>query len=541
MADSIVHSGSPGETPASTTMTARDRTDGSLAALLCALSFTTGLGLGERLEHGLKSAYIGLRIADALGLPDEDREAVYYGALLKDVGCTACSAGFAAFFPDDELVPRLDFMLVDPARFGDIVAWLSRNVPVDARLPGRIARLLSFLAQCGPVVKEAMRGHCEVAELFARRLGFPDHVQRTLRFQWERWDGKGLAYGLKRDEAPVAARILHPAQMLELTHSFGGPSAARALARERRGTRFDPEVADAFLALAEQADFWRELEQEPAQAAILAMKPATAAERSVEDQTDEVCAALADFVDIKTRRTWRHSELVADVAVGMARRLGLGPAEQTRLRRAALVHDIGKVAVPFGILAKDDRLSESEWEQYRLHPYYTQRVLERVEPLQELATDAAAHHEWVNGRGYHRQLAGEQIPLNGRILAVANAYARLARRQNGQAEPADALRQLRPLVGTQFDAACFDALTESLTGAGPARKSSRRRGQANDLTAREAEVLRLLAQGLSNPQIAQTLSISRKTVEHHLEHIYGKLGISCRTSAVVYAVQQGLA
>ncbi len=141
-------------------MVDREESDGSLASLLCGLSFATGVGLGERMEHGLKSGYIGLRIADRLNLPPEDREAVFYGALLKDVGCTACSAGFAAFFPDDELVPRLDFMLVDPARFGEMVSWLSRNVPVDSRLPGRIAKLLSFLTQCGPVVKEAMRGHC---------------------------------------------------------------------------------------------------------------------------------------------------------------------------------------------------------------------------------------------------------------------------------------------------------------------------------------------------------------------------------------------
>ncbi len=217
-------------------MVEREELDGSLASLLCGLSFATGVGLGERMEHGLKSGYIGLRIADRLDLPAEDREAVFYGALLKDVGCTACSAGFAAFFPDDELVPRLDFMLVDPARFGEMVSWLSRNVPVDSRLPGRIAKLLSFLTQCGPVVKEAMRGHCEVAELFARRLGFPEHVGRTLRFQWERWDGKGLAYGLKGEDVPVASRVLHPAQMLELTYGFSGLEAARALARERRDT-----------------------------------------------------------------------------------------------------------------------------------------------------------------------------------------------------------------------------------------------------------------------------------------------------------------
>ncbi len=337
----------------------------------------------------------------------------------------------------------------------------------------------------------------------------------------------------------MASRVLHPAQMLELTYGFSGLEAARALARERRGTRFDPEVADAFLALTERGDLWREMEQESAQAAILAMRPPTPADRIGETQTDEVCEALADFVDIKTRQTWRHSQAVADVAVGMGRRLGLSAVEQTRLRLAALVHDVGKVAVPYGILAKEE-LSAGEWEQYRLHPYYTQRVLDRVEPLRELAEDAAAHHEWVNGQGYHRQLPREQLSLNARILALANAYARLSRRQGEYADPEEVVSRVRPAVGTQFDAACYEALVGSLSGTDPARRASKRRRGTDDLTEREREVLGLLAQGMSNPKIAEALVVSRKTVEHHLEHIYGKLGVTCRTAAVAYAVQHRL-
>jgi HD-GYP domain-containing protein (c-di-GMP phosphodiesterase class II) len=518
-----------------------ERPGGNLAALLCALSFATGLGLSERMEHGLNSAYLGLRLADVLNLPNEEREAIFYGALLKDVGCTACSAGFSAFFPDDELVPRSDFMLVDPTRLNDIIAWLSRNVPVDSHLPIRISRLLSFLGQCGPVVKEVMRGHCEIAELFARRLGFPDYVQRTLRFQWERWDGKGLAYGLAGTTVPMAARILHSALTLELAYGFGGPAAARALAREQRGARFDPEVVDAFLTLEKQADFWQTLEHEAAEAVSLAMQPPTSADRVMADQMEVVCEALADFVDIKSHGSWNHSRIVADVAVDMGSYLGLGGSEQTRLRCAALVHDLGNVAIPLRILEKGDRRSASEWEYYRLHSYYTQRVLERVEPLQELAQAAAATHEWINGQGYHRQLIGEQIPLNGRILAVADTYAQLTQQQGDQVEPTDALREMRPLVGTQFDRSCYNALTASLTSAHRVKRTAPERRQLGDLTEREAEVLRLLAQGQSNPQIAKALVITRKTVEHHLEHIYNKIGVTCRTSAVVYAVQHGIA
>lgn len=518
-------------------MVTQRRTD--LAALLCALSFATGVGFGGYMEHGLGSASLGLQIADALALTDEEREAVFYGALLKDVACTACSASIAAFFPDEEQVMLSDVILLDPSSVGDMLGWLSRYLRLDARFPQRMAKLLSFLAQCGPLVRETMRSHCEVAELFARHLGFPAYVQQALRFQWERWDGKGMAYGLKGSAIPRSARILHLAQVLDLTYRLGGPEATCVLAQEKRGSRFDPEGVDAFLQLTEQEDFWRVFDEQSTQEALLARRPATSAERVQEDQTERMCETLADFVDLKTRETWHHSRLVASIAVEIGETLDLGAEELVRLRRAALVHDIGKVAIPIAILEKGEQRSESEWEIYRLHSYHTQRILERVGVLQELAQAAAAHHEWVNGQGYHRQLYGEQIPFHGRILAVANAYVRLAQKQGEQERNAEAVRALAPLVGSQFDQACYEALVAVIEGTGT-KSSSRNMRKTGDLTEREAEVLRLLAQGCNTPQIARALDISRKTVEHHLTHIYAKIGVTCRTAAVVYAVQQGL-
>src|SRR5581483_5371251 len=257
--------------------------EGNLAALLCALSFATGVGFGGHIEHGLGSAYLGLQIADTLGLENEEREAVFYGALLKDVACTACSAGIAAFFPDDEQVSLSDVILMDPSRMGDMIGWLSRYFRLDAHFPRRVTKLLSFLAQCGSIVKETMRSHCEIAELFARRLGFSTHVQQTLRFQWERWDGRGMAYGLKGADIPRTARILHLAQVLDLTYRFGGPEATSLLVRERRGNRFDPEAVDVFLALVQQPDFWQIFEKQLAEEAPLANPPATSADRAHED------------------------------------------------------------------------------------------------------------------------------------------------------------------------------------------------------------------------------------------------------------------
>ncbi len=450
------------------------RTEGDLAELLCALSFATGLGFGGHIEHGLGSAALGLEIADALKLSSEEHEAIFYGALLKDVACTACSAGIAAFFPDDEQVLLSDVILIDPSSVSDMIGWLSKYLRLDARFPSRIAKLLSFMVQCGPLVKETMRSHCEVAELFARQLGFPDYVQQTLRFQWERWDGKGMAYRLKGMAIPRTARILHLVQVLDLTYRFGGPEAAQAIAQEKRGTRFDPEGVDIFLALTQQADFWSALEERSTQETLLAKRPPTAADHPQESQVERVCEALANFADLKSSETWHHSQTVAEVAEGIGNSLGLETHELTRLRRAALVHDVGKVAVPTAILAKGDHLSSSEWETYRLHTYYTQRILERVGALQELAPAAAAHHEWMNGQGYHRQLAGVQIPFHGRILAVANAYVRFLQEQENQQDSAKVLRRMQLLTGEQFDPTCYEALVTFITGAGSPKNILRR-------------------------------------------------------------------
>lgn len=515
------------------------RTEGNLAELLCALSFATGLGFGGHVEHGLRSASLGLYIADELQLPCEEREAVFYGALLKDVACTACSAGIAAFLPENEQVSLADVILIDPSRLSEMMGWMSKYFRLDAHFPQRMAKLLSFMVQCGTVARETMRSHCEIAELFARHLGFPNYVQQALRFQWERWDGKGMAYRLKGPTIPRASRVLHLVQVIELMHYFAGPPAARTIARDKRATRFDPDAVDAFLALAQRADFWQSFEEQSAQEALLARRPATTADETPADQSERVCEALADFIDLKTQETWHHSRAVADVAVGIGTALGLNANELSRLRCAALVHDVGKVAVPIDILVKGEQRSSSEWETYRLHPYYTQRILERVNALQDLAQAASAHHEWFNGQGYHRQLCGEQIPLHGRVLAAANVYARLVQ-QVDQEDSADMLRHMRARVGVQFDPLCYEALVASVSMQGKLGTLPCRPRKVGNLTEREVEVLCLLAQGCNTPQIAHKLNISKKTVEHHISHIYAKIGVTCRTAAAVYAVQQGI-
>lgn len=376
----------------------------SLAEMLCALSFVADIGMGQRIEHGLRSAYIGLAICRETGLSSEDAEAVFYGALLKDAGCTACATVFATFFGGDDLAAREDCLLLEPDSVKDAVTWFWRHSPADVMLPARMAKLFGFLTECRGVMKEGVAAHCEVGQMFAQRLALPDPVCKTVLYSWERWDGKGLAFGLKGADIPLPARILHVAQVVEAAYSFGTASAAEAIARERRGSDFDPEVADAAVRLSSTSGFWAPLSGESVYDLVMATRPQSSFDELSSSQSNRVCEVLADFADAKCRRTWNHSTEVARVAQEIAQALGLGEAEATDLWRAGLVHDIGKAAVPVGILEKGDYLSAAETQRFRAHPQHSETVLARIGPLQRLASVAGAHHEQLDGSGYHNGL-----------------------------------------------------------------------------------------------------------------------------------------
>ena len=393
---------------------------------------------------------------------------------------------------------------------------------------------MRFLVEGRSIVKEMGAAHCEVGEMLARRLGFREEVQGAVRFSLEHWDGSGPVYRMKGDEAPVTARIIHMAQVLEVGHRYGGTAAAGAVAKQRKGKDFDPQLVDVFLDLSARQDFWMPLELETAQQVILDMKPSSPFDHVSEDQVDVVCEVIADFIDIRSPRTWNHSQKVATLAAAIGRALGQSEEQLRTLRRAALVHDLGKAVLSDGILSKQN-LSEGEWEQFRLHSYYTERILARVEELCALIPVAAAHHERLDGHGYHRGLVGNKIPLGGRILAVADVYEMLSRGLEND-DPQAILQQMRPLTESQLDVECFDALVASLgQDTGLSRRGARGR-PVHNVSERETEVLTELAKGLTNKEIAKALVISENTVERHLDNIYNKLGVSSRTAAVVWAV-----
>jgi HD-GYP domain-containing protein (c-di-GMP phosphodiesterase class II)/DNA-binding CsgD family transcriptional regulator len=491
------------------------------------------MAAAERMEHGTNTAFVGTQLGRALGMGAEDLEAVFYGALLKDVGCGACGAVLAPYFAEDAKSPLLGMNLVDLHSPRSMATWAMSGLRLDPSLPARLARLAAFASQCGSLAHEAMASHCEIAADFTARLGFGRHVQEAVHYQHERYDGRGPAFGRRAEAIPRPAQILHLALAADLVRGLTGTEAAAAMVRQRAGTYFDPVVAEAYLDLA--GGLWPPGDDPIPLTEVLSCDPGTPVDELPGDQRLAVCEALADFADLKSIRGGTHSRTVADLAAQAAAGLGLSEAEQGHVRRAGLVHDLGKIAVPYRLLQKlgDDTGAASHQggaaalaEPVRLHPHYAQRILARVGPLADLAPDVGAHHERTDGSGYPLGPAAQQMPLTARLLAAADAWAERARHG-----PPD-------LTGENgLDPACLAALRSS-TG------HRRQRPQADParpaLSPRELEVLRLLADGASNPDISKNLYISRRTAEHHVEHILAKLDVTSRTAAVAYALTHEL-
>lgn len=507
------------------------------AELLCALAYGSGMAAAERMEHGTNTAFVGAQLGHALGVPSTDMEAVYYGALLKDVGCGACGVVLGRFYADDELGPGLDLTQVDLHSPRSLATWAMSRLRLDPSLPARLARLAAFASQCGSLAHEAMASHCEIAADFAAGLGFGHHVQEAVHYQYERHDGRGPAFHRRSETIPRSAQILHVALAADLVRGLNGPDAAAAMVRGRAGSYFDPDVAEAYLDLGD--NLWPPADDPIPLSDVLACDPGTSVDALPGDRRVAVCEALADFADLKSARRGRHSRTVADLAGQAAAHLGLAGVEQERIYRAGLVHDIGKIAVPYRMLQHADaatrapaheRNAAAIAEPVRLHPHYGQRILSRVHPLADLAADVSAHHERLDGSGYPLGLAGRSMPISARLLAVADLWAERA---------ADGPPDLTGEEG--LDPGCVAALHSSTRS----RTDHRRQGSdappaRSPLSSRELEVLRLVADGASNPDISKKLSISRRTAEHHVEHILAKLDVTSRTAAVVYALTHDL-
>jgi HD-GYP domain-containing protein (c-di-GMP phosphodiesterase class II) len=381
----------------------------------------------------------------------------------------------------------------------------------------------------------AISRHSALARTLAEQLGLPEEVQQSVGSSYEQWDGKGWPGELSGDAIPIGARLAQLSEFVEVAHRIGGVEAATSLARRRAGSQFDPALTS--LLCAQANEIFDGLDAGHTWSAVIDAEPSLGV--WLTDERFEVALiAVADFVDLKTPYMLGHGRAVATLVSGAATHLGMAPADEEALRRAGLIHGLGRLGVSNAIWDKRGPLGAGEWERVRLQPYLTERMLQQSPSLAPLGAIAVQHRERLDGSGYPRGLAGGAISRPARVLAVADAYQsmREPRPHRSERAPEDAAAELRAEVKAgRLDA---DAVEGVLAAAGH-RVGRRREGPAG-LTAREIDVLRLIARGLSSKEIAQRLVISPKTARNHIEHIYVKIGASSRVSASVFAMQHGL-
>ena len=502
------------------------------AEVIATLCLGTDLGMGFPFEHGLHSTLIATRLGDRLGIDRATASQTYYACMLMYSGCNTDADVAWEIYGGS----RTEHLV--PVTFGsrrEMLAGLMHALPAPgSTMPARAIQIARRLPKASSERDPHLAAICEVAQMLAGRLGLPASVQDLFVDLTERWDGKGWLRRSKGEGIPLAIRIVHVARDAAFQRLLGGEAFALSVVRERAGHAFDPQVA---ACLAEGATELLALDQEvSAWDDILGCEPHP--QLTLEGEAiDRALAAIGDFADLISPSLSGHSSGVAELAGAAARRCRIDAAGIATIRRAALVHDLGRVAVHPRIWQKPGPLSADEWEQVRLHPYHTERALSRSPFLSALAPLAGAHHERLDGSGYHRGSARAELTLPTCILAAADAYHAMIEPRPYR-EPLSA-EQAADELAREADAGRLDAeaVTAVVESAGrPAPRLERPAG----LTAREAEVVGMLARGLQTKQVAAALGISVKTADHHTQNAYRKMGVSTRAGATLFAMEHGL-
>lgn len=498
-----------------------------------ALSLATDFGTGHPIERSLRTCLIAMRLGKMIGAAVQDLQTTFYTALLRFVGCTADMQFLASVFGDEQVaqarVHMLEFL---PTQ---IVLETLRHAGEGHPPLQRLRKLTHGLITGVTSGQEAAIAHCEIAQIVAQRFNLNADVQQALSQIYERWDGRGTPGMVSGDGLSLPMRLVQLAQDVEVFQRFGGIDAALEMAKKRSGGLYDPSLTARFCQHC--TAILRDINVSSVWDAVLDLEPEPHLQLRV-DQIDTAARAIADFTDLRSPYSHGHSSLVAERVYLAAQHYGLSPNEAIMLRHAALLHDVGRTAVSLQIWDKPEVLTSAEWERVRLYPYYTERILMPVPLFAHIGKLASQHRERLDGSGYHRGLSGEMLTPSVQLLAAADVYQsklepRAYRNALAPAEAADELWQ--QVRSGKLERHSVETVLDCRPAADHSRASS-----IAGLSDREIEVLVLLAAGLSYRKIAAQLHISFKTVDHHVQHIYNKIGVSTRAAATLFAIHHNL-
>ena len=502
--------------------------------VIAALSLATDLAVGFPFEHGLHSTLVAARLCDRLGVDAETTAQAYFLCLLFYVGCTApVDVGWEVFGEDGAFHTH-----AIPARFGGIsetVRGMTRAIapPTDPAFV-RAWRLLRHMPGLALKFSDVAAATCEVARMLTEELGLTRSDAQLVNYESERWDGWGSPNRVAGEAIPLPVRIVHVARDAAFQSTRIENESVATLIAERGGGGLDPEIAQVFasaagelLELEATKSLWDlTLDAEP--------KPWLMLEG---EEIDRALAAMGHFADLAVSDLVGHSSGVAKLSRAAAQLLSSQPEDQIRVGRAALVHDLGRLATPVRIWEKVEPLTADDWERIRLHAYHTERILLRSPFLARLAPVASFHHERLDGSGYHRGVGAASFEPLSQVLAAADAYhamtePRCYRVALSAQEAAEILAK-----GAAAGTLSSEAVGAVLAAAGHRDPVVKRPA---GLTEREIEVVQLLARGMQTKQIARSLQISPKTADHHIQNAYRKMGVSTRAGATLFAMQHGL-
>jgi HD-GYP domain-containing protein (c-di-GMP phosphodiesterase class II) len=430
-----------------------------LSKVIGALSFALDLTEGEPPGHAVRTCTIGMRLAEELELDAATRSNLFYALLLKDAGCSANSAKMAALFGVDDHIAKRTSKRIDWSGRLPAFVWSWQTVSRTGSVRSRFERLLDIKEE-GQVTQALMQARCDRGAEIALLLGLESETAEAIRALDEHWDGDGQPRRLRGEEIPLLGRILCLAQTAEIFHGEGGVDAVVGVARKRRGGWFDPGLVDALRAIAGDRGFWESL----ADGDVARWEPEDRMLVADDARLDAIATAFAGVVDAKSPWTYRHSDRASLIVCGLAKALGADERTLPDLARAAMLHDIGKLAISNRILDKPAALTRAEFAAVREHPLTTERIMSRVPGFGHLAELAAAHHERLDGTGYPRGLREDELTLPMRLLAVADVYEALTseRPYRRALSSHDALAVVRSDVPTRLDPDAFSALERLL-------------------------------------------------------------------------------
>jgi putative nucleotidyltransferase with HDIG domain len=437
----------------------------SLAEVFSSLSYALDLTSGQPMGHAQRTCLIGLRLAAVLNLPLESRSTLYYALLMKDTGCSTNAARMAQIFGSDDISAKQVSKITDWSNLLEAAKYAAAHTLPQGSLLARAQRLLHIVTHKKETTDDLMQARCDRGAQIALHLGLGEEAADCIRHLDEHWDGNGGPAHRKGDAIPLLGRIACLAQTLEVFAKTFDVPTAYAILRKRSGKWFDPELVRAASAFEQDEAFWEGV-FEQTRDALLSLDIRATIEAASQTRLDAICEAFAQIVDAKSPFTAQHSSRVSAYSVQIGRELGLSEERLTLLRRAGLLHDLGKLGVSNTILDKPGKPTDTEWDSIRRHPRHTFDILRPIHGFERINRIAAAHHERLDGKGYFLGMSADQLDQDMRILAVADVFDALSaeRPYRGALPLEEVFAIFRKDDGVGLDSECIAALRDIYRG-----------------------------------------------------------------------------